>query len=151
MSTAKLPSFPENKSTERTPFLNDGTNKVQFVEGKVVPGPANEPIPAVVIDVKVLESSNPMNQIGAVHTIRLKCKGWSWGQNLQEIVGAAGTLPKMAINSEVAEALFVTGKLKGREFMIEQTTKSKPSTKNPGETATWREYKGVALEKNSVL
>lgn len=142
---ATSPAFPVNNKSDRPPFLNDGVSEVEFDSGAIVDGPPNDPIPAYVFNVKVLKSSNPMNQVGAAHTVRVKCKGFSWGDTVREILSKAGLLPGNAINNQVAEALLASGKLKGRKFAIEQTTKSNPKG------ATWREYKCAAMETSSVL
>jgi hypothetical protein len=142
---ASAPAFPVTNDSARNPFLNDGITEVEFLEGKIVDGPPNDPIPAFVFDVKVIKSSNTMNQLNAPHTIRVKCKGFSWGKQVQEIVGAAGLVPKTAINNQVAEALLASGKLKGRRFAVEMTT----CRNDKG--ATWREYKCAAMETTPVI
>lgn len=142
---AKSPPFPVSNKADYNPFLNDGQTKVEFVEGTVKDGPPDNPIPAYTFDLKVIESANPMNVVGQTHTVRVKCRGFSWGETVKEIVGAAGTLPKQAISPEVAESLFAAGKLKGRKFIIEQTTKTATSG------ATFREYKCAPLEPKPAL
>jgi len=141
----KAPAFPVTNDKDRNPFLNDGVSEVEFLDGKIVDGPPNDPIPAFVFDVKVLKSSNAMNQLNAPHTIRIKCKGFSWGKQVQEIVGAAGLLPKTAINNQVAEGLLVAGKLKGRRFAVEMSSHSN------AKGASWREYRCAAMETTPVI
>ncbi len=148
---AHAPAFPVNAGKDLPPFLNDGQSTVEYFEGRIVDGPPNEPIPAFVFDMKVLESDNPMNVAGQIHTVRVKCRGFSWGETVQQIVGAAGTLPKASISNEVAEGLMVAGTLKGRKFIIQQATKSGPKKNQPTVTVTWREFKCAPLEKTPVL
>lgn len=142
---AKSPAFPQNNDKDRPPFLNDGKSTVEFVNGVIADGPPNDPVPAYVFDLKVVESTNPMNFVDHTHTVRVKCKGFSWGKTVQEIISAAALVPKGAVSPEVAEALFQTGKLKGRKFEIVQETKTKPTG------ASWREYRCVPLEKTAVV
>jgi hypothetical protein len=147
----RSPEFPQNNKTDRPPFLNDGITEVEFQEGMIVDGPPNDPIPAYVFNLKVLKSSNPMNQVNGVHTVRVKCRGFSWGDQVKEIIGKAGLLPGTAINTQVAEALLASGKLKGRKFAIEMVTKSGPKKNQPGVTVSWREYKCAAMESTPVI
>lgn len=139
----KLPQFPVMQD-KGPPFLNDGTTELEFMDGRVADGPPQDPIPAFVLDVKVLKSTNPMNAVGQTHTIRVKARGFSWGNTVQILVSAFGCLPKMAINPEVAEGLLSTGKLKGRKAVLEQVSKS-------NDKGVWREYKASPLDSNSVL
>jgi hypothetical protein len=147
---ASLPKLPENKNQDLPPFLNEGKSKVEFIEGRVVDGPPNNPIPAVVMNLKVLESTNPMNFAGQVHTVRITCIGFSWGDQLQNIVSAAGLLPKKALNQQTIEALFASGKLAGRKFEIEQKSVSGFSKKQQKEVS-WREYSAVPLETTPCI
>jgi len=148
---AKSPEFPQKKYDDRPPFLNDGVSEVEFVDGAIVDGPPDKPIPAYVFNVKVLNSTNPMNGSNAVHTIRVKCQGWSWGETVQEIMGKAGLLPKSALSTPVCEALLASGKLKGRKFTVEMVTKTGKSKKPPFGDVTWREYKCAAKETTPVI
>lgn len=147
----KSPAFPQNNKADLPPFLNDGQSKVKLVDARIADGPPNDPIPAYVFDLEVAESSNPMNQTGKTHTVRIKCRGFSWGAQVQEIVSAVGLLPKSAISAEVAEALIQTGKLKGRRFVIEQTTNAAPKKGQPSITVTWRDYRCAALESSAAI
>lgn len=141
---ANLPQFPQVQD-KGPPFLQSGKSKVEFVDGQVKDGPPQDPTPRFVLNVKVLDSSNPMNAVNQTHTILIKARGFSWGRQLQELLSAFGTLPKMSIDSKVAEALVASGKLKGRKAMVEQVEKSNDKG------AVWREYLAAALEPNPVV
>lgn len=140
-----MPAFPVKKYEDRPPFLNDGTSKLEFISGATVPGPAHKPIPAVIMNFKVLESSNPMNGVGQTHTVRIECKGFDWGENVQNIVHAISLLPKAALSPEAVDAVFQTGRLKGRKVMLEQTRITKPTG------MWWNTFKAAAVETTPAI
>lgn len=142
---AKSPAFPKDDGTKYDPFLCDGTTEVEILDAFVKDGPPEKPIPSHVFKVKPIKSTNPMNALGATHEVRIKCQGYSWGKHVQEIVSSAGLIPKVSISAEVSEALYQTGKLKGRKLEITQVTKSNEKG------ATWREYTAKPLETKSVI
>lgn len=139
-----IPEMPEVKSNGPE-FLNDGKCEVEVVDTKIAPGRPAMPIPSFVFDLKVTKSDNTFNPVGELRTIRVGCKGYSWGKTIQTLIGAMAKVPRESIDSQAAEALVKSGRLKGRKIAVEQETRSNDKG------AVWREYKAASLDGNPIV
>jgi len=139
------PAFPTGNTDKYDPFLNDGDTEAVLVDAFVKDGPPENPIPSHIFKLKVISSTNPMNAVGVVHEVRVKCRGFSWHKAVQAIVSAAGVIPKVALSNQVVDGLYASGRLKNRKLKLNQVTK----TANSG--ATFREYEGTPVETTPVI
>lgn len=139
------PAFPTGNTDKYDPYLNDGDSELLLVDAFTKDGPPNDPIMRHVYKVKVLSSTNPMNAVGVVHEVKIKCKGFSWHHGVQAIVSAAGVIPKVALSNQVVDGLYASGRLKNRKLKLKQTT-----CKNE-KGATWREFEGTPVESTPVI
>jgi len=142
---ASTPAFPTGNDDKYDPFHQDGESEVVLVDAFVKDGPAQKPIPSHVFKVKVVSSTNPMNAVGVVHEIRVRCVGFSWHKQVQAIVSAAGVIPKVALSDQVVYGLYGSGRLKNRRLKLKQVTETAKSG------ATFRTYECVPLETTPVI
>jgi hypothetical protein len=142
---ATSPAFPTGNTDKYDPFHNDGESEVILVDAFLKDGPAENPIPSHIFKLKVVSSTNPMNAVGIVHEVRIKCKGYDWHKGVQAIVSAAGVIPKVALSNQVVDGLYASGRLKNRKLKLKQVTKTARSG------ATFREYEGTPLETSPVI